>query len=77
MHGDHEGPPGRRDRGHLLPGGWHQQRRRRSGPSALRQPYKFFFMDSIGITLTAKATMRLEQPASMSKIIADNAGVCT
>ena len=43
----------------------------------LRQPYKFFFMDSIGITLTAKATMRLEQPASMSKIIADNGGVCT
>ena len=29
----------------------------------LRQPYNFFFMDSIGITLTAKVTMRLEQPA--------------
>jgi Flp pilus assembly protein TadG len=41
----------------------------------LRQPYNFFFMDSIGITLTAKATMRLEQPASMSKISAD--GACT
>ena len=43
----------------------------------LRQPYKFFFLDSIGITLTAKATMRLEQPASLSKITADNLGVCT
>ena len=43
----------------------------------LRQPYKFFFLDSIGITLTAKATMRLEQPAALSKIVADNAGVCT
>ena len=41
----------------------------------LRQPYTFFFMDSIGITLTAKATMRLEQPATMSKITADPA--CT
>jgi Flp pilus assembly protein TadG len=43
----------------------------------LRQPYTFFFLDSIGITLTAKATMRLEQPPSMSKITPDNAGVCT
>ena len=43
----------------------------------LRQPYKFFFMDTIGITLTANATMRLEQPATRSKIAADNAGVCT
>jgi Flp pilus assembly protein TadG len=41
----------------------------------LRQPFSFFFMDSVGITLTAKATMRLEQPASMSKITAD--GACT
>jgi Flp pilus assembly protein TadG len=41
----------------------------------LRQPYKFFFLDSVGITLTAKATMRLEQPPTMSKITAD--GACT
>ena len=41
----------------------------------LRQPYKFFFMDSIRITLTAKATMRLEQPPTMSKISSD--GACT
>jgi Flp pilus assembly protein TadG len=41
----------------------------------LQQPYKFFFLDSIGITLTAKATMRLEQPASMSKVTPD--GACT
>ena len=31
--------------------------------SVCGSPTKFFFMDSIGITLTAKATMRLEQPA--------------
>jgi hypothetical protein len=43
----------------------------------LRQPYTFFFLDSVGITLTAKATMRLEQPPSMSKVSADNGGVCT
>jgi len=43
----------------------------------LRQPYTFFFLDSVGITLTAKATMRLEQPPSMSRVVADNAGTCT
>ena len=43
----------------------------------LRQPYKFFFLDSVGITLTAKATMRLEQPPTFSKLQPDNAGVCT
>jgi Flp pilus assembly protein TadG len=43
----------------------------------LRQPYSFFFLDSVGITLTAKATMRLEQPPTMSKITPDNGGVCT
>ena len=43
----------------------------------LRQPYKFFFLDSVGITLTAKATMRLEQPPEFSKLQPDNAGVCT
>ena len=41
----------------------------------LRQPYKFFFINSFRITLTAKATMRLEQPASLSKITPD--GACT
>jgi hypothetical protein len=41
----------------------------------LRQPYTFFFMSKVGITLTAKATMRLEQPPSMSKVAAD--GACT
>ena len=43
----------------------------------LQQPYKFFFINSFRITLTAKATMRLEQPATLSKIIPDNGGVCT
>jgi Flp pilus assembly protein TadG len=43
----------------------------------LRQPYNFFFLDSVGITLTAKATMRLEQPPNFSKLQPDNAGVCT
>jgi len=43
----------------------------------LQQPYKFFFMNAFRITLTAKATMRLEQPASLSKIVPDNGGVCT
>ena len=43
----------------------------------LRQPYNFFFLDSVGITLTAKATMRLEQPPTFSKLQPDNAGVCT
>jgi hypothetical protein len=43
----------------------------------LQQPYNFFFMKAFHITLTAKATMRLEQPASLSKIVADNGGACT
>ena len=43
----------------------------------LTQPYKFFFMSAFHITLTAKATMRLEQPATASKVVADNGGVCT
>jgi hypothetical protein len=34
-------------------------------------------MNAFRITLTAKATMRLEQPATLSKIIPDNGGVCT
>jgi hypothetical protein len=43
----------------------------------LQQPYTFFFLNAFHITLTAKATMRLEQPASLSKIVPDNGGVCT
>ncbi len=42
----------------------------------LQQPYKFFFINSFRITLTAKATMRLEQPATLSKIVPDNGGAC-
>ncbi len=41
----------------------------------LRKPYTFFFFNKMGITLTAKATMRLEQPPNLSKISPD--GACT
>ena len=43
----------------------------------LQEPYTFFFINSFHITLTAKATMRLEQPTTMSKIVPDNGGACT
>ena len=41
----------------------------------LTKPYTFFFFNKMKITLTAKATMRLEQPANLSKIVSD--GACT
>jgi hypothetical protein len=31
----------------------------------LRAPYKFFFVNSVRITLTARATMRLEQKPAL------------
>ena len=75
MHGDDEGPPGWRDLDICYPNTTNDA----GDPVRVRlqQPYKFFFINSFRITLTAKATMRLEQPATLSKIVPDNGGACT
>jgi Flp pilus assembly protein TadG len=42
----------------------------------LTSPYRFWFVRSVGITLTAVATMRLEQNPDVVKQIAGGSGTC-
>jgi hypothetical protein len=43
----------------------------------LSEPFKFFFMDSLTVTLRASATMRLEQaPTLITGAVSPPGGVC-
>jgi hypothetical protein len=42
----------------------------------LTAPYRFWFMDSVGITLTATATMRLEQEPTLLSNVAGGVPSC-
>ena len=57
------------------PGG--HERRGRPGPSDAAAAVQVLLHGLVGITLTAKATMRLEQPRRCPRSFADNGGVCT